>query len=317
MSIKNAARGVAEALKGKNSDMKKRVKVLVSSSVLPEYFLKVPEMLKDISSESNRKLSKDSTVVAGGTDLFVQKPELLQESKLFFISGRKDLNYIKKNNTHILIGSAVTVEEFRNSEVVNKYFPDMKNDLLYHSSMILRNKATLAGNIVNASPIGDMTIILLALNASLLIACKGGGRREVALDEFYRGYKKFDLEKCELIKQIKIPVPKGIYHYSFEKVSNRKILDIAAVNSALLMKVDKNKKIRDLRISVGGAAPVPFAVKNLDQFQGKIVDKNTILEIVDIVTKQIKPIDDIRGSAKYKKLLLKELVDVHFKKRLN
>ena len=316
MSIRNAAKGLSEALKKKNSDMEKRVKVLVSSSILPEYFLKVPEMLKNISSGSSGKLSKDSVIVAGGTDLFVQKPEQLQRSKLFFISGRKDLNYIKENKAQILIGSAVTVENFRNSEIVNKYFPAMNNDLLRHSSMILRNKATLAGNIVNASPIGDMTIILLALKAVLVLECKGGGLRELALDKFYKGYKKFDLEKCEMIKEIKIPIPKRKvnYYYSFEKVSNRKTLDIAAVNSALFMQVDKNGKIMELRISAGGVAPVPFAVRNLDLFEGDMVDKNTIHKIADAVAKQVTPIDDIRGSASYRKLLLKELVVSHFKK---
>ena len=314
VSIRNVARGLSETLKGNNKETAKRVKTLVSSAVLPEYFLKIPEMLKDISSESSGKLSKNSIIVAGGTDLFVQRPEQLQELKLFFVSERKDLNYIKENKTHILIGGAVNVEDFRNSEVINKYVPVMKRDLLYHSSMILRNKATFAGNIVNASPIGDMTIILLALNATLVIECKGGGMREVALDKFYKGYKKFDLEKCEIIKEIKIPIPKGNYYYNFEKVSNRKILDIAAVNSALFMKADKNGKIEDLRISAGGVAPVPFFIQKLDSFKGEIADKNTILKIADKAAEQVTPIDDIRGSAKYKKLLLKELVVSHFKK---
>ncbi len=312
-SISNAAKGLSEVLREKNSDIEERVNVLVSSSVLPEYFLKIPEMLTDISSVPNGKISKDSVIVAGGTDLFVQKPEQLQEAKLFFISERKDLNYIRQDKTHILIGGAVTVEEFRNSEVVNKNFAAMKDDLLYHSSMILRNRATLAGNIVNASPIGDMTIILLALNALIVIECKRGGTRELALDKFYRGYKKFDLEKCEIIREIKIPIPKGNYYYNFEKVSNRKTLDIAAVNTAWLMQVDKNGKIRDLRISVGGVAPVPFVVQNLAQFKGNVLDNNIIRKIADVVTEQVTPIDDIRGSAKYKKLLLKELVAAHFK----
>lgn len=166
VSIKNTAKDLSKALTGKSKDIAKSVKILISSFILPEYFLEVPEILKNISSTSVGKLSGDSIIVAGGTDLFVQSPEQLQESKLFFISERKDLNYIKENKTHILIGGGVNVENFRNSEVINKYFPAMKKDLLYHSSMILRNKATLAGNIVNASPIGDMTIYSAGVQCS-------------------------------------------------------------------------------------------------------------------------------------------------------
>lgn len=147
----------------------------------------------------------------------------------------------------------------------------------------------------------------------LVIECKGGGTREVALDKFYKGYKKFDLEKCESIKEIRIPVPKENYYYSFEKVSNRKNLDIAAVNSAFLLRTDKNGKIIELRISAGGVAPVPFPVKNLELFNGSIVDKNIISKIANTVAGEITPIDDIRGTAEYKKLLLNELVVLHLK----
>ena len=188
----------------------------------------------------------------------------------------------------------------------------MKDDVLLHSSMILRNKATIAGNIVNASPIGDMSIMLLALNASLVI--EGNGKvREVALDKFYKGYKKFDLAVGEIIREIAIPFMASDTKYNFEKVSNRKILDIAAVNSSILVGAKANA-ITSLRISAGGVAPIPFMIDGLEKFTGKTITYGTVKDLAEYVISKVAPIDDVRGSATYKKLLLRQLIFAHFNK---
>ncbi len=313
-SIKNAVKALADYLKQKNTDKTIRIETLVEAEILPDYFLKIPEMLKKISSSINTgPLNSNAIIVAGGTDLFVQKPELLQESELFFISDRKDLNYIKADSANIFIGGGVNLEDFKNSDIINKFFPAMKNYILLHSSTILRNNATLAGNIVNASPIGDITIMLLALSAILVIECGGGSQREVALNSFYKGYKKFDLDKCEIIREIKIPIPINLFYFNFEKVSNRKTLDIAAVNTALFYNIEKNGNINNLKISAGGVAAIPLLLKNLDAYNGSKITPDIIDKISETAAEQTAPIDDIRGSAKYKKLLLKQLITAHFK----
>ena len=188
------------------------------------------------------------------------------------------------------------------SDDEGRCFPSMEKDLLLHSSTILRNKATLTGNIVNASPIGDMTIILLALDAKLVIAARDGKRREVSLDRFYQGYKKFDLACGELVVEIVIPfLPEGA-RFNFEKVSNREFLDIAAVNTAM-------------RLAAGGVAPVPMLVAGLERFHGRPVDAKAAAEIAEAAEAAAKPIDDIRGSADYKRKLLRQLVLAHFAAR--
>ena len=109
-------------------------------------------------------------LVAGGTDLFVQRPEKLLESNLCFLSRRRDLHYVRVDGPVLRVGGVVTLEDFRG---VPQHFPALTGDLLLHSSTILRNKATLTGNVVNASPIGDATVILLALDARLVIEGAG------------------------------------------------------------------------------------------------------------------------------------------------
>ncbi|HPN29642.1 MAG TPA: FAD binding domain-containing protein [bacterium] len=314
-AIRNAAKALSDSLlNNKNSDKNKRLELLADMEIVPKYFFDIPEKIKSLKSRCNQDLNDDTAVVAGGTDLFVQKPDKLEDSKLYFMSGRSDLDYIKSDDSNLLIGGAVNLEEFRKSETVNKYFPQMKNIILLHSSTILRNKATIAGNIVNASPIGDMSIILLVLNAALVIECKSRGLREVKLSEFYKGYKKYDLIGCEIIREIKIPKPSQNFYFNFEKVSNRKILDIASVNSAVSIKFDGNNNMEDLKISAGGVAPIPLLLKGFDEFTGKKINSENIKKIAEFSVNQVAPIDDIRGSAKYKKLLLKQLILSHFEK---
>ena len=310
-SIKNAAKELSNKFIKSKTRLNERVNFLVENKVLPDYFKEIPKRLKKIEKEI--ETSEDAELVAGGTDLLVQKPDVLLNKKLVFLSDYEDLHYIKESEKNVIIGAAITVEEMRNSEIINKYFSSIKEDLLLVSSMIMRNKATLTGNIVNASPIGDLTILLLALDAELLLE-KNGIERNVLLKEFYKGYKKFDLKCREIIKEIRIPIPKGDYKFSFEKVSNRKYLDIASCNSAMMIEL-KGEKITKINISVGGVAPVPLLL-NLPYLE--IIEKNITLEKIEEIIVQIKneitPIDDIRGTAKYKKILAGQLVKTHFLK---
>ena len=312
VAIRNAARQLSDFLKQKDSDANNRISMLVAAEILPKYFAEIPMKLKLLGVEASSKFSKNSKIIAGGTDLFVQKPDELLETDLCFISERKDLNYIRLDNFALHIGSGTNLEDFRNSCVVNKYFPYMKNDILLHSSMILRNKATLAGNIVNASPIGDITIMLLALNSSVTIETSKG-TRTVALDKFYKGYKKFDLAEGEVIIEVIIPVQKQNSKYNFEKVSNRKILDIAAVNSSIVIAVSDDK-ISDLRISAGGVGPIPMMIEGVDKFIGKEISFELARNIAEYSISKVAPIDDVRGTAQYKKLLLRQLIYAHFNK---
>lgn len=311
VAIRNATRALCERLADGDKAAATRTATLVAAGVLPGFFAQIPERLAQLES-APAAAAEDAVLVAGGTDLFVQRPEQLLESDLCFLSQRRDLDYVRIEGGFLRVGGAVVLEDFRLSEAVQKHFPALTEDLLLHSSTILRNKATLTGNLVNASPIGDVSIILLALDARLTIVNREGSRREARLADFFKAYKKTDLACGELVVEIAIPLlPQGA-RYHFEKVSNRTILDIAAVNSAVRMTTDAAGKIADLRISAGGVGPVPLLVGGLEAFHGRKADAATVEAIAQAATDAAKPIDDIRGSATYKKLLLGQLVRAHF-----
>lgn len=308
VAIRNAARALCERLARLETPPAKRAGELAAAGVVPSYFIDIPERLEQLAGAPS-PAGKDAVLVAGGTDLFVQRPEQLLESELCFLSRRADLDYVKLDGDVLRVGGAVTIEDFRLSEPVRRHFPALEKDFLLHSSAILRNKATLAGNIVNASPIGDATIILLALDARLVITGEKG-RREVPLSRFYLGYKKTDLACGELVSEILIPLlPRGA-RYRFEKVSNRTTLDIAAVNTAMRLTTGPGGAIADLRVSAGGVAPVPMLL-DLNSLKGLKPGAETAEAAREAAEAAAKPIDDIRGSADYKKLLLGRLVQAH------
>ncbi len=310
-SIRRAGARLAQTLEKNIPDREDRIPGLVEQGILPDYFLSITDRLRELKSAPAGPGRKEEIVVAGGTDLFVQKAEELLTRPLFFLSGRRDLDYVREEDGSLRVGSAVTLEDFRLHPLVNRHLPAMREDVLLHSSTILRNKATLAGNIVNASPIGDITIMFLALEAVLELEGEGGAQRRVALREFYRGYKDLDLNPGEIIREMVIPIPKPGAFYHFEKVSNRKILDIAAVNSAILLETD-GKKIARVCLSAGGVAPVPLLIGGLEKFASRKISQEIFAELSEAAMAAVAPIDDVRGAAEYKRLLLGQLVKAHF-----
>lgn len=309
-SIERAMKTVLNELK---TDGKiDRINNLIDRIIIPEYFNEIKKRLINLSIPKEATPDKSAIFIGGGSDLFVQKPDDLLEEEVYLITERK-LNYISESNSIIKIGSGTTFEEIKQSEILNKYLPSIKKDSDLIASLPVRNAATVGGNLSNASPIGDITIILLAVYANLTLS-DGEKERNLPLKEFYLDYKKLNKQKIEFIKEVSFHIPQKKFYFSFEKVSKRTYLDIASVNSAMLIEVDDNKII-SASISAGGVAPIPkLLVQTNDYLKGKEISIDTIDEALQITQSEISPISDVRGSAGYKRLLLNQLIKSHFLK---
>jgi xanthine dehydrogenase small subunit len=166
--------------------------------------------------------------------------------------------------------------------------------------------ATLAGNFVNASPIGDMTAWFLALDAEIVF----NTARKIALKDFYLGYKTLAKSDEEFITKIRFC--KDFTHFNFEKVCKRTFLDIASVNTAIRLSVSGDL-IKQADVSAGGVAPIPLYLRKTSEFlHGKEISETMIKEAVEILQTEISPITDVRGSKEYKRLLLRQLFTAHF-----
>jgi xanthine dehydrogenase small subunit len=309
-SIEKAADDISNLLKDKS--INDSVPWLVKKRYLPDYFLTIPERLSEIKKKNHRPV-ENKIIIAGGTDLMVQKSEELAEADINPLLYRKDLKGIKVENDLCITGAATTLSEIEQSPAIKEIIPEISSYFSLIASESIRNMGTIAGNIVNASPIGDLTIIFLALNASVNIDGTGGDRT-IPLKDFFLGYKKLIIKKEELVRNVIFTLPRKPFYFNFEKVSKRKHLDIASVNSAVQI-IMESEKVRECYLSAGGVSPIPlFLTKTCNFLKGKTITPDIIIQANAIMQEEISPISDVRGSHEYKKLLLRQLFFAHFLK---
>ncbi len=310
-SIIQAAKKSFKELSNKISNHSDYITVLIKVGLLPEYFSSIKDRLSTLKAERLVENEKSQFNISGGTDLFVQQWENILQNDVVLLSSDGLSSTIKEESGKIIVGSKATVSDLIDSPVIKKHFPLLEKQLLLFGSLPIRNRATAGGNIVNASPIADMTSIFLAMD-SILKLKKGNDYREIKLRDFYIGYKSYDLDEGELIEDIIFDIPATDSKFNFEKVSQRTYLDIASANSSIYIETD-NKKIIKCNISAGGVAPVPlYLSKTSEYLTGEVINSVTVTEAVNILQDEISPISDARGSAEYKALLLRQLIYSHF-----
>ena len=315
--------------------------------VVPEYFESIPKRLTTIVADGEPpKGGTHNAFVGGGTDVYVQKPDELAESDSTPLFYDEALRGIRDGGEHIEIGASATVTDLLESPVMNAIFPDLYKHLKLVSSTPIRNMATLAGNFVNASPIGDMTVWFLALDAAIDIRTGSGSDRILPLRDLYLGYKQLAKQPDEIITKIRFRKPTGDFRFNFEKVSKRTYLDISTVNTAisLTVRAEPGKDwvppalssppyeggvdaalggrggslsidytILDAHVAAGGVAPIPLYLSETSAFlRGREVSEETITSANEIMQSEISPISDVRGTESYKRLLLRQLFKAHF-----
>ena len=310
-----------------------RSESLVKLNLLPAYFTTVPEKLSKLikdninieaSGETDKGMTKQSGVLAeavetqpvwisGGTDIFVQKGEELINRDVNLFSSVFTDPVISIEGSACKLSANATVADLESSSIFSQIFPQFKEIARLFGSLQIRGRATLGGNINNASPIGDMTIFFIALNAKIILEY-GNKWREIFLKDYFKGYKTLDRQPGEIMKTLFFRLPHQRAKISFEKVSRRTFLDIASVNSAMYLMTD-NDIISTIHLSSGGTGPIPMYLKNTCEFlTGKSVSFDIIREAARIADGEILPISDARGSAEYKRLLLRQLLFAHFLK---
>lgn len=287
-----------------------RIAALCEEGLLPGYFTEMPNRLADFDSPKPNGAGAEF-FVAGGTDLYVQRGAEIPGARIAILNHHPEMKGIREQDDALLIGALTTFTEFAEDPRVRRLIPRMDEFLWLIASLHIRNRATLGGNIVNASPIGDMTNLLLALGSSLVLDLDGE-TREVAMKDFFLDYKKLDKAHGELVTQIIVPRGTRDTHVNFEKVSKRKALDIASVCSGARIEARDGTIISGF-ISMGGVAATPLLLRRTAGFlAGKSIEAETIRAALDVAQAEISPISDVRGSAAYKRLLTNQLIIAHF-----
>ena len=315
-SIERASDRLVNLLKTK--DGLSPLSFALANGIVPPWFAEIKSRLISIhqtskTKQSDKLSSLNSISVSGGTDLYVQRADDMAYLDASFVFDDSVLKKISEVNGRIEIGGSVTVTDLMESPIMQELFPSLYKHMKLVSSTPIRNMATVAGNLVNASPIGDLTIWFLAMNSTVVL--RNGEVREIPLRDFYQGYKALAKTADEIVEKIYFKKPDPASFFNFEKVSKRTFLDIATVNTAIYLRVE-NDIILEAHVSAGGVAPVPLYLKNTSSYlKHKCLpfgDEEILHETNHILQSEISPISDVRGSAEYKRLLLKQLFFAHF-----
>jgi len=310
-SIERAVEHIVKELSG--LDPRNRLDWLIKNDFLPTYFSGISERLKSYElKEVDLSIPKQKVFVGGGTDLYVQRPHEMLPAEIIHTAQRQDLKGIWKANGQCHIGASTSTEALKQSKLIQGLSLNSAHFFNLISSLQIRNMATVAGNLVNASPIGDLAVFLLALNSNIVLN-DNGALREIPLKDFFQGYKTLDKKETEFVQEINFDLPRAKHYFNFEKVCKRTYLDIASVNTAISIECNNQGKIIKAGLAAGGVAPVPKYLAQTSAFLlGKQLNEALLKESLELAQEEVSPISDVRGSVEYKRLLLRQLMKAHY-----
>ncbi len=309
-SIIRSIEGLLDVLRDSIDLQEPRIPALVRGRFLPDSFLRIGDLLPTPVAADLEPPSESAIVVSGGTDLYVQRPHQLEDGPVYIVPGPVT-PAISQDAGFVNLAGTATAEDMKQSKILESTVGGVDRAMELMGSLPIRNRASIAGNLVNASPIGDMTITLLALDAEVGLLA-GGDRRVMPLHEFFLGYKKLDLRPAEMVEWVRFAIDGDRLLFNFEKVSKRTYLDIASVNTAISLK-HSGGKLTNVHVSAGGVGPVPMKLeRTMALLEGSEPTTETALAAAETARTEVSPITDVRGSAAYKRLLLGQLVLAHF-----
>ena len=261
------------------------------------------------------KANPDARLIAGATELGLEITKRYKKfSTLISTEAVAELREIKSTATEWHIGGAVTLTVIKDK--LGAEFPMLNDMLRVFGSRQIRNRATMGGNLVTASPIGDSAPCLLALDASVVLASEKN-ERVLPIGEFFRAYRKTALQAGEVLKTIIIP--RGISaagltrKAAWFKVSKRREMDISTVAGAFVVDLDSQNVIRHARLGYGGVAAMPArAMKTEAALLGKPWSVETIQSVLPVLRTEFTPISDVRGTAEYRSGLITSLLEKFF-----
>jgi xanthine dehydrogenase small subunit len=254
-------------------------------------------------------------IFSGATDLGVQinkgKDPGNYQMSFHLIS---DLYTIKVENEKVLIGARVSLDRLQN--FMENHIPAFADFLNIFASPQIKNSATLVGNLANGSPIADTTPFLMCLNSQVEILGKKGKRQKV-LPEFITGYKKFDLTDDEFITGISFNLSEvKNAKMALYKISQRRDLDISCINASFIFK-ETAGTVTEAKISFGGVGPTTKRLFEVEkQIIGQKINNQLLENVKKLISDNITPISDVRGTEAYRKLMAMSLFEKFAKEQL-
>lgn len=274
----------------------------------PVYDVRVPGGLEEALEILGREPGAWRPL-AGGTDLMVLFASgRLKDTRFLDLGGLADLRGIEVDDEEIRLGALTTFTELRRHPAIREAFPNLADGARLTGALAIQNRGTLGGNLANGSPAADTPPSLLAYGAEVELRSREGARW-VPCDAFFTGYKRNALLPGELITRIRLPrQPEGPQFHYFRKVGARKA---QAISKTCLSAWGRREdgRLAELRLGLGSVAPMPFRARRTEDFlTGQPLDRLPVDEACRLLAEEIAPIDDIRSTAHYRRVVTTNLL---------
>jgi aerobic carbon-monoxide dehydrogenase medium subunit len=254
-----------------------------------------------------KSLGPDAKVLSGGQSLIpMMKLRLASPPHIVDINRIPGLDYITEIDGSLRIGALVRESDLENSSLVKSRLPILVDTTSVIADPLVRNQATVCGNLAHGDPANDHPATMLALGASM-VAVGPGGEREIPVESFFPGLFTTALQPDEILKEIRIPIPPPSSGGAYLKLE-RKVGDYATAGVAAQISLDSSGACARAGIGLTNVGFTPIKARNAEAFLvGKALDESTIRQASEIAAGESQPVDDIRGSAAYKKDLVRVL----------
>jgi len=259
-----------------------------------------PQSLKE-AYRLMEKAAGSAKYIAGGTDILWRiRQKAVEPDALISLRGIEGLKGIHQNGGLSLGGMTLVREVERHSGIARDY-PALMQAASVLANPQIRNVATIGGNLCNAAPSADSAPPLLVMEAVLVLEGPGG-RREVAVEQFFKGPGQAAMDKSEILTQIRVPGREPHTGSAFLKAGRLK-QDIALVNAAALV-VMKGNTCTKCRLALGAVAPVPLRLKSVEKIiEGQEIGPALLERAGEMAEKEVKPISDVRSTEEYRRAM--------------
>ena len=254
-----------------------------------------------------QKHGEDAKILAGGHSLIpAMKLRFASPKYLIDIGGIEGMDYLREEGGQLRIGAMTRESSLEESELISKKYPLLLDTVKMIADPQVRNMATVGGNLAHGDPANDHPATMIALRAS--VAVEGpNGRREIGIDDFFPDFFTTALEDNEILTEIRIPASQPGSGGAYQKIE-RKVGDYAAAAVACQLSLEADGKIQQIGIGLTNVGPVPIrSVGAEGNLRGKTPDDSLIQESGRLAAEECNPVDDLRGSAGYKRDLVNEL----------
>ena len=249
-------------------------------------------------------------IVAGGTDVLVELQRGIKPTGMLIdLSALHELKYVRRAGETIVLGGLATHNDVLAAPFAREAMLPLAQACIEVGAPQIRTRGTIAGNLVTASPANDTIAPLIALDAELVLVSRAGGERVVALEQFYTGFRTTQLRADELVREIRFAALTGARRGIFLKLGLRRAQAISVIDIAVVVALGADGTVTDARIALGCLAPTVVRARTAERMLlGRRLDEATCAGAGRASCDDAAPIDDVRGSAGYRRTTLAALV---------